>query len=261
MNVLCRMKAGPASSTRSARTSRVSRARWGRPTGPASRARRPAPMLDRSASIHGGPFRAALRGLWVHGARVHDARTEVPFDGRGDHDVPDGTGQRRLGGGLRSARLVVDAVVVAGEAVDEEPLEDGGVEARPRRGREFVQPAAAIFSRRSCLACFGLLASCPAQSGLQCRTHFADRASPRLRSGGSVRCGCVAVLRTEPRTRQESTNITKNNPWIHWGFCQHALRTPTISPYTGSSVAKSRSETAVPRSRSGRAVCADELTS
>lgn len=39
------------------------------------------------------------------------------LDGRGDHGVPDDAGQRWLGCGERVARLVVDAVVGAGEAL------------------------------------------------------------------------------------------------------------------------------------------------
>ena len=122
MNVLCRMKAEGASGSA---------------------------MLDRSAS----DTRRAVSGSAPGpvGPRRHLGACVLQrcLAGRGDHGVPEGTGQRRLGRGPRPARLVAEAVVVAGEAVDDEPLEDGGVEARPRLGGQFVQRAAAILSRRS----------------------------------------------------------------------------------------------------------------
>ena len=58
-----------------------------------------------------GYFRKALGGLGPRrylGTAVRRARV---LDGRGDHGVPDGAGQRRLGRAQRSAHLVVDAVV------------------------------------------------------------------------------------------------------------------------------------------------------
>ncbi len=94
--------------------------------------------LDRSASVNPGPFQEALGRLGPRRHLCAMRRTHV-LDGRRDDRVPDGAGQRRLGRGQRHARLGVDTVVVAGQALDDEPLERGRIPARLHFRGQFAQ--------------------------------------------------------------------------------------------------------------------------
>ena len=88
------------------------------------------------------------------------------LDSRGDHGVPDGGGQWRLGRGQRPERLVVDAVVVVGEALTMSRLRM--VASRPARASaaNSLSLAAAILSRLLVPAFLGLLARMSPALGL-----------------------------------------------------------------------------------------------
>ena len=95
--------------------------------------------LDGSAPVYPRPFQEALGRLGPRGHVVAVNGADV-LDGGRDDGVPDGAGQGRLGGGEGPARVVVDAVVVAGEALDDEPLEGRVVPAGVSFGGKFAQP-------------------------------------------------------------------------------------------------------------------------
>ena len=125
------------------------------------------------------------------------ARRARVLDGRRDHRVPDGAGQRRrVGRDQRSARLVVDAVVVAGEALDGESLEGWW---RPSP----TAPLAASFAQLGCgdslasaRACLPPFARLHVSAPSQCRTHFTDvRRAPR-RWERALRLRCCTPSRT-----------------------------------------------------------------
>ena len=80
--------------------------------------------LDGPAPVDPGAFQEALGRLGPRGHLVSMHGAHV-LDGGRDDSVPDGAGERGLGRGEGSAVDVVDAVVVAGEALDDESLEGG----------------------------------------------------------------------------------------------------------------------------------------
>ena len=116
------------------------------------------------------------------------------FNGRGDHSVPDGAGQRRLGRGRPSALPVADAVVVAGEALDDEPLEAGGV---PALGLQLAPLGCgdSLASARACLPRFARLHVRPGV-GLSVARIIADGAPPVSAAVGA--CGAVPLPYPEP---------------------------------------------------------------
>ena len=163
-NVLCRMKAADALASavpRSIGPRRIRRAVSGIARGP-------------------GFTPAPRRGASCRGAR------------RSRRSRPRRCRQRRLGRGPRAARLVIDAVVVVGEALDDEPLEGGGVQPARASATSSLSLAATILWRLL-VPSRGLLACISARELVLSVARIRRWCAARGRGGGSVRCGCVAV--------------------------------------------------------------------
>ena len=145
-------------------------------------------------------------GAWVHAGTsapcvVHACSTVAAITASQTVPVSGGSAAAST---LRSARLVVDAVVVAGEALDDEPLEGGGVPARPRLGRQLAQLGCgdSLASARACLPRFARLHVRPGV-GSQCRTQFADGGPPVSAAVGA--CGAVALPSPDWMCKGEDT--------------------------------------------------------
>ena len=167
MNVLCRMKAAGALASAVPRSIGPRRYNQGR-------------------------FRKRS-GAWVHAGTsapcvVHACSTVAAITA--SQTVPV-SGGLAAASALRASLSIVDAVVVAGEALDDEPPEGGGVPARPRLGRQLAQLGCGD-SLASARAGVPRLLACMSAPGLGlsvAHTHFADGAPPVSAAVGGHR-GC-----------------------------------------------------------------------